>query len=208
MSVYDNTYSRFVSLAKIVLPLMALALLSTLFLVARTVDPSRSIPFAEVDVNEIAREQRISAPNYSGVTQDGSAISISATTARPEPGDDSRFSATDLRAQLDTDDGGRYELSSLTGEIDTGAGQAVLDGGVIITTPSGYRITTEQLTTALKRTELETGGPVQAEGPAGTLEAGKMTLSRAGGGDEGEGGYLLVFKEGVQLVYTPSNVQD
>lgn len=204
MNVYDNSYSRFVSLAKIVLPLTALALLSTLFLVARTVDPTKSIPFAEIDVNELAREQRISAPNYSGVTSDGSAISIAATTARPDPVNDSRVSATDLRVQLETEGGGRYELSSLTGEIDTGAGQAVLDGGVIVTTPTGYRVTTEKITTALEHTELESAGEVRAEGPTGTLTAGQMILTRATPGDEASG-YLLVFKNGVKLIYTPAS---
>lgn len=203
MSVYDNSYSRFVSWAKIVLPLTALALLSTLFLVARTVDPTKSIPYADVDVNELAREQRISAPNYSGVTTDGSAISITATTARPDPDNRDQVQATDLRAELETSTGGFYELSSLTGHIDTGAGHAVLDGGVIITTPSGYRITSERLDTELERTEITSPGPVQAEGPAGTLEAGQMILTRAGEDDE-ESGYLLVFKNGVKLIYTPA----
>lgn len=202
MSVYDNSYSRFVSLAKIVLPLAALAMLSTLFLVARTVDPTRSIPFADIDVNELAREQRISAPNYSGVTRDGSAISIAATTARPDPDNDHRVSATDLRAHLETQGGGIYELSSLSGLIDTQEGQAVLGGGVIITTPTGYRITSEEITTALERTEIESAGPVKAEGPAGTLEAGSMRLAPADD-DSPEAGYLLVFNNGVKLVYTP-----
>ncbi|SIO19036.1 LPS export ABC transporter periplasmic protein LptC [Vannielia litorea] len=198
MSVYDNSYSRFVSLAKIVLPLAALALLSTLFLVARTVDPSRSIPFADVDVNELAREQRISAPNYSGVTRDGAAISIKASSARPDPANRSRVSATDLRGHLETPDGGTYELSSLSGEIDTKAGLAVLDGGVIITTPTGYQVTSDQITTALEQTDIESPGPVKAVGPAGTLDAGSMKLTPSD-----DGNYLLVFNNGVKLVYTP-----
>lgn len=202
MSVYDNSYSRFVSLAKIVLPLTALALLSTLFLVARTVDPSKSIPFAEVDVQELAREQRISSPNYSGVTREGSAISIAAASARPDPANGSRVAATDLQARLETGDGGRYDLSSNSGEIDTDAGRAVLVGSVVVTTPTGYRITTEKLTTALKQTKLESVGDVQAVGPAGTLNAGQMVLTRAEEGNEASG-YLLVFKKGVKLVYTP-----
>ncbi|MBY6049482.1 LPS export ABC transporter periplasmic protein LptC [Vannielia litorea] len=202
MSVYDNSYSRFVSMAKIVLPLAALAMLSTLFLVARTVDPTRSIPYADVDVNELAREQRISAPNYSGVTRDGSAISIAASTARPDPDNEHLVSATDLSAKLETEGGATYELFSLSGQIDTEAGQAVLNGGVIITTPTGYRVTSEEITTALERTEIESPGPVQAEGPAGVLDAGSMRLARAEEGDEASG-YLLVFNGGVKLVYTP-----
>jgi len=77
----DNTYSRVVAWAKVLLPLLALALLSTLFLVARTVDPAQKLPFADIDVDAIAREQRIGAPKFNGVTKEGTAISLSADSA-------------------------------------------------------------------------------------------------------------------------------
>ncbi|MDF1873476.1 LPS export ABC transporter periplasmic protein LptC [Vannielia sp.] len=198
MSVYDNTYSRFVSWAKILLPLAALTLLSTMFLLARKVDTTDSIPFADVDVDGIAREQRISAPNYSGVTVDGAAISIAATTARPDPENRDKVTAEKLHARIDTKGGGQYELLSNTGEIDTAAGVARLGGGVIVTTPSGFRVESEQIDTALERTEVISPGPVTAEGPTGKLTAGEMQLKA----DEA-GNYLLVFKDRVKLVYTP-----
>ena len=60
MAVADNTYSRVVGWLKILLPLGALALLSTLFLFARGIAPVGEIPYAELE--EIAREARISDP--------------------------------------------------------------------------------------------------------------------------------------------------
>ncbi len=53
MATYDNTYSRVVAWLKILLPLLALAILSTLFLVARTIDPAQNIPYADVDIDEL-----------------------------------------------------------------------------------------------------------------------------------------------------------
>ena len=47
----QKLHSRVVRLATIILPVAALALLSTVFMLARTVDPSDAIPFAEVDVS-------------------------------------------------------------------------------------------------------------------------------------------------------------
>ncbi|ATI43148.1 hypothetical protein CBW24_14800 [Pacificitalea manganoxidans] len=202
----DNPYSRFVAWAKIVLPLAALALLSTVFLLARNIDPTQAIPFAEIDVEELAREQRISAPNYAGVTEDGAAISVTASTARPDPDSPERVDATDLEAELITATGARYQLSSQRGEIDSGADMAYLQGGVVVTTSSGYRITSDAMSTSLSRTLLESEGPVQADGPAGRLDAGSMSLAPlpdAEGDDSAN--HLLVFNKGVKLVYTPSD---
>lgn len=202
----DNPYSRFVAWAKIVLPLAALALLSTVFLLARNIDPTQAIPFAEIDVEELAREQRISAPNYAGVTEDGAAISVTASTARPDPDSPDRVDATDLEAELITATGARYQLSSQRGEIDSGADMAYLQGGVVVTTSSGYRITSDAMSTSLSRTLLESEGPVQADGPAGRLDAGSMSLAPlpdAEGDDSAN--HLLVFNKGVKLVYTPSD---
>ncbi|MBT0957629.1 LPS export ABC transporter periplasmic protein LptC [Alphaproteobacteria bacterium KMM 3653] len=198
MSAYDNPYSRFVAWSKIVLPLLALGLLSTMFLISRGFDASGVMPFAEVDVKELAREQRISAPNYSGVTSDGSAISVAASTARPDQTDRDTVNATDLRAEVETLSGMVIELSSSSGQINTRQSRAVLDGGVTVMTSSGYRITTDKITTSLSETKLATEGPVEATGPGAKLSAGRMELTQSG-----EAGYQLIFQNGVQMVYTP-----
>ena len=59
MTMYDNSYSRFVALTKVILPIIALGILSTLFLFSRNIDPTQSIPYADVDVEGLAREQQI-----------------------------------------------------------------------------------------------------------------------------------------------------
>ena len=41
MTMYDNSYSRFVALTKVILPIIALGILSTLFLFSRDIDPDR-----------------------------------------------------------------------------------------------------------------------------------------------------------------------
>ena len=56
MAAAGIAYSRFVALAKVVLPLAALRLFATLFLIARQIDPDAAIPFAEVDVEQFARD--------------------------------------------------------------------------------------------------------------------------------------------------------
>ena len=60
MAAATNFHSAIVGWLKILLPLAALMLLSTLFLFARSTAPSDDIPFADIDA--AAAEQRVSAP--------------------------------------------------------------------------------------------------------------------------------------------------
>lgn len=202
MATYDNSYSRFIAWAKIILPLAALALLSTLFLFSRNVNTGQSVPYADVDVKELAREPRISEPHYSGVTDDGAALSIFATTARPDPEDSKTILADSLRAAIDTPSGLTIDIESEAGTLDGTAETTTLEGNVKVRTSTGYDIQTAQLRTALTGHLLETEGEVAATGPLGTLNAGQVILERA----EGDGNaYVLVFKRGVKLVYTPED---
>ncbi|KKK72711.1 hypothetical protein LCGC14_2901140, partial [marine sediment metagenome] len=84
MRGHDNSYSRLVAWLKVALPLLALAILSTVFLVAERRGTRNEIPYSRGEIDEILREQRIRNPNYAGVTKDGSAVAFSADSARPE----------------------------------------------------------------------------------------------------------------------------
>ncbi|MFV2054332.1 LPS export ABC transporter periplasmic protein LptC [Aliiroseovarius sp. YM-037] len=202
MATYDNSYSRFIAWAKIILPLLALALLSTLFLFSRNMNTGQTIPYADVDIEELAREPRITEPHYSGVTDDGAALSVFATTARPDPSDSKMILADALKAVVDTPSGLTIDIESETGTLDGTAETTTLEGSVKVRMSTGYDIQTEQLRTALTGHLLETEGEVAATGPLGTLNAGQVILERAEGDDNA---YVLVFKRGVKLVYTPED---
>ncbi|MGC9418405.1 MAG: hypothetical protein ACP5EN_05465 [Rhodovulum sp.] len=200
MASYDNAYSRFIALAKIVLPLAALGLLSTLFLISRGPGTGEDLPYSQVDVDELLREQRIGAPNYAGVTRDGTAIALRAETARPDLAAPGRTDADAVRARLDMPDGSHADISADHGVLDSNADIAVLEGDARVDTSTGYRVRAETMTSALGRTEIVAEGPVDADGPPGRIEAGAMRLSTEPGNEDR---YVLVFKDGVKLVYDP-----
>lgn len=199
MAAFDNTYSRFVAWTKIVLPLAALGLLSTLFLFARSVDPNGSLPFFEVDVEEIAREQRLTAPNFAGVTRDGASIEIAAKVARPDLDNPQRMTGQELSADIVLPNGETIHIEAPEGAIDADAGDAVITGGIRLETSTGYVVTTSGLTTSLEATSLSSHGRVDVDGPLGVMNAGQFDVTLEG--DR----YLLVFKNGVELVYEPPN---
>ena len=201
-----DLHSHLVAWLKILLPLAALGILSTLFLLSRSIDPEDAIPYAEVDVTELARESRLSSPEFSGVTRDGAAITITAASAQPDLQDPNRASAAGLHAVLETETDLRAEFSAGIGTVDTTAGQARLRGGVRLTTSAGYSLTTDAITTALRDTHIEATSAVVAEAPYGSVTAGGMVLSAAPVADTGgERQYFLVFNKGVKLLYLPPN---
>lgn len=202
MAIFDNSHSRIIFWLKIILPLLALAVLSTLFLFSSRIDIEGTLPFSEVNVEQLAREQRLTQPEYSAVTADGSALSINAEVARPQVGVTGVASARALVVRYETTGGLDIDMTSKTGRLDDVNGEVILRDGVTIRTSSGYDMATSGLDAALDRTRLISQGAVSATGPLGRIDAGHMEITRA---DAGTGDYVLIFNQGVKLVYQPAD---
>ncbi|MFN4154447.1 MAG: LPS export ABC transporter periplasmic protein LptC [Paracoccaceae bacterium] len=200
--IKTDFHSRLIGWLKIVLPLLALVILSTLFLVARTINPDDALPYAEVDVEERLREPRMTAPTFAGLTNDGAALTVSADEARPSAAEGAGASATRLNGLLETPDGGRTELSAGAGRIDPAARQIQLSGGVTVASSTGWQVQGETLTADMDQTDVSLPTAVTATGPAGTVTADSMRLTQDAGRD---GSYLLVFNGAVKLIYQPAN---
>lgn len=200
MARYDNTYSRLVAWLKILLPLLSLAILSTLFLVARSPDPGQTIPFSEAELAEISQDQRVGSPRFAAVLANGTAISVAAAEARPEPGREERIVGSDILVGLDLggDSGGHAEFRAERMILDTVAEIATLTGGVESRWPNGYEMRTDSLAVALDSGIVSATGGVSAEARATTLAANSFELT----GDGSEAApYQLVFTGDVKLLY-------
>ncbi len=195
----DNAYSRFVFWLKVLLPLAALAILSTLFLVAESLDPEKAIPYADVDVDKLIREQGITNPAFGGVTESGARISVGASSVRPDESSQQRFFGEELVALVELPRGTRIDIISPNGIIDGETSEAILEGGARLVTSQGYTVETEKLTARYDAVMAETAGTVFATGPAGQITAGRMMLER----EPESGNYHIVFKDGVRLIYQP-----
>ena len=195
----DNLYSKFVGTAKIVFPLVALGFLSTIFLFSRNLDPSNAIPFSDIDIEKIANEQRLSAPKFSGVTSDGSAITVEAASARPDLLNPTRVSASNITALIKTAEETEYKISADAARFDGKSEDLDLEGNIRIESSTGYMLKTDQLSANLETTGLIAKGKVTGTAPDGMIEAGSLELLIS------DGAQLLVFKNGVRLVYTPKN---
>ncbi len=202
VAVHDNLHSRVVFWLKIVLPLLALAILSTLFLLSRRINTEAALPYSEVDVKELARDHRLTNPDYASVTDDGSAVRINADVAYPKTAENTDATADALVARYDTPNELRIDLSSSTGRIDEAQDLLILRDDVQVQTSTGYVMTTTKLDAALDKTHMVSDAAVAVTGPLGRIDAGRMEMRRI---DDKTGDYVLIFNNGVKLVYDPLN---
>lgn len=201
MALRDSLRARVINWLKIILPLTALALLSTLFLLSRTIDPTRPIPASRADLESRTGSQQITEPAFAGVTEDGHLVAFVATSARVDPEQSDRVIAESMTARIDMAEGGLIGITSLLGTVSDAVGIAVLEGDVVLTSSTGYRIETEELTTSMHEIAAESAGPITGTGPPGRLDAGKMTMTS----DPQTGDVHLLFTNGVKLIYDPGN---
>lgn len=194
----DNLHSRLVAILKVVLPLVALAILSSLFLLSGRIDPEDAIPYAEVDVAARLREPRMTDAGFAGMTTDGASLTMTAAEAMPTAGGGS---AKIVLGTLQTPDGGTTELAAAAVQMDTANRMIELSNGVEMRSSSGFVISAPGIGVATDRTFAQSRGEVSAIGPMGQLTADQMELSAQEGVPNS---YLLVFNGRVRLLYQPN----
>lgn len=195
-------YSKLVATLKVLLPLAALALLSTLFLLSRTIDPVSTIPFADEDIRDRMERQQITGPFFSGATEAGDSLSFSAAVLTT--GADNRNEANDVTAKVDLVGGTHIDLVADVARLDLRASKMNLSGNVVITTSTGFTIASDVLLANLETATLTSPGQVNAGSGFGDLTAGQMVLS----GSRNNGPAQLIFTNGVKLVYDPKQTDE
>ena len=186
--------TRVVAWLRVLLPLAALAILSTLFLLPKSHDPDAAIPYADVDAEALARDPRMTRPEFSGVTEDGAAVTLTAETATPAQAKNPE--ANQLRMTWRAQDGLAADLTAPHGKID---GDLIrLNGGVRVTTSDGWAMTVPQVDTDLSADRMLGTGGLTGFAPLGRLDANQMEVTRSPNGD-----YLLNLTGDVRLVYQP-----
>jgi lipopolysaccharide export system protein LptC len=196
MARIDNRYSRFVAALKILLPLAALALLSTLFLLASDGGEGRGLP-----VGEILADGEMAGFRYTARTEGGD-LTVTGDRAAPRAANYARVEVSDIVAVLDGEGGVATRLTARTGLLDRREERATFTGEVRVETSDGWRIDSAALATAFDGTWVESPGAVAVTGPGLDLSAGSMRLDESAAGTPA--GHAL-FNGGVRLVYTPQS---
>ncbi|MEP2919576.1 MAG: LPS export ABC transporter periplasmic protein LptC [Sulfitobacter sp.] len=202
MSTRDR-HTRIIAFLKVVLPLAALALLCTLFLLSRAIRTHTTIPFAETEIQERLRDQQITGPFFSGTTTNGDQMSFSAKKLVTVLGRIGANRAEDVKVEVKTNSGSTYQMQAQLAELDISDSVATLSGDVSINSSTGYNISTDNLTVTISDTELASTEPIKATGPVGSLTAGSFRIFTPKSSDSAQ----MLFSGGVMLVYTPNRTR-
>ena len=203
-TVTSDRYTRMISWLKVLFPLTALGLLSTLFLLSRVIDPEAQIPFADKEIQDRLRDQQVTGPFFSGTSADGDQISFSAEKLTTPQGQIGANEALDVRAEVDLAGGAKITLTADRARFDIIQNTAELAGSVIISTSTGYSLTSDLFIAEMTSLNLESPGQIEGSSPGGHLTAGAMTLLKP----EDGGSAQLIFTNQVKLVYTPTKPKE
>ena len=197
-----DRYSRMVQFLKVLLPLVAILMLSTVFLLSRSIETDVSVPFPQTEINDRLADQVITQPDYRGITRKGEDVHIKAIQAA-KGAEGSVPTAAEFRGRLGLLNGGVIKLDSNSGMIRPDKKTATFVGDVVITTTDGIQVTTDLLNTSLDEIRGDTPGQVNGTGPIGDFSAGRMTF----GTEKKDGPVHIVFTDGVKLVYEPAKAE-
>ncbi len=199
MAVTETFHSTVVAGLKVLLPLTAVGLLATIFLLSRGGSDQPELTFFQ-DASEIPERDTVTAPYYTGSTPEGHAVSITAASAQPMADDPAGVLADGLKASFRLTDGSRINITADQAGVNEPADRMSLTGGVVIDSSIGYLLETPGLQSALRAVNVDAPDGVTGTSPIGDLSAGALRIRDTGR----EGEVQMFFTKGVKLVYQPA----
>ena len=194
---FDDGYSALVAWLKTLLPIVALGLLSTIFLFSGKVDVTQSLPYAEHNIAEIVREQRITRPYFTGIASNGTEIALSAAYASPQVENAHILEITDLSVVLRSTSDRMVQVTAGRGALNSAMQTAQISTNVHIAALPDFWVTTQALDMNLNQGVVSAKGGFQGVTALGAITAGEMHLQMTADDQQ------IVFLNDVRLVYSP-----
>jgi len=198
-------YSRFVTVLKVGLPLVALAMLSALFLIQNDDGPGGTITFSRGDMEALGDGLRVTNPTLTGSTRGEDRFRFSAEIVVPDAAPPTRATLSGLDGRIDFTDGSAVDIAARSGEIDLDAQGLSLTDAVRIATSQGLEVTSDDVSVDLRIGVLEARGGVVTEGPMGRIDSDTLRIEPSPDAAETR---VITFGNGVRLVYDPVSLSD
>jgi lipopolysaccharide export system protein LptC len=198
-------YSRFVTVLKVGLPLVALGMLSALFLIQNDDGLESTISFSQGDIDELGDGLRVTNPTLTGSTRSEDRFRFTAEVVVPDAAPPTRATLTGLDGRIEFTDGRVVDIAARSGEIDLDAQGLALNDAVRIGTSDGLEVTSDDVSVDLRLGVLEARGGVVTEGPMGRIDSDTLRIEPSDGVAEAR---LITFGNGVRLVYDPVSRPD
>ena len=178
MATYDIIYFRVVNFLKIALPFFGVSLIVAMFVLSRDQASQAVLPF---DKNEFAEElakQQINKLYYSGHTDAGDELSLSAQSAVEGFEGKKVLEMKTVSAKVKSKNGLEIEATAQFGQYLYSENLLKMSGSVLISTSSGYRLSAPELRISTDGTYIFGEGPVEGLTPLGKIYAGKMEITQ------------------------------
>ena len=194
---FGDSYSAFVVWVKTLLPILALGMLSTIFLFSGKVDVTQSLPYAKLNIAEIVREQRITKPYFSGVSYNNTEITLSAAYASSDTQNADILNITDLSIILTSEHAKTVRITAGLGTLDATKQKVTVSKDVYLTAMPDFWLKTNSLTIDLKQGVATADTMFQSVTALGTINAGNMIVKTITNNQQ------IIFTNGVRLIYYP-----
>jgi lipopolysaccharide export system protein LptC len=204
MATGPGLHSRVVGVLKVGLPLVALGLLSALFLGQGDDRLGGNLVFSRGDIAALGEGLRISNPTFTGTTRGEDSFRFTAELVEPDAAPPQRAKITTLSGEIALHNGPVVAVDAATGDLDIPTQRLDLTGNVRIETSDGYRIRAEKVTLDLRAGSLVAGDAVESTGPLGRIDSGSLRVAPAAATGEAR---RFSFGSGVRLVYDPPDTE-
>jgi lipopolysaccharide export system protein LptC len=194
--------SRVVTILKVGLPLVALGMLSALFLI-QTDDslPGGGLVFTKGDMDALGEGLSVSNPVLTGTSQNDDRFRFTADRVVPDAAPPTRADLTNVAGTIDLDRGASIDLTAPTAALDLQTQRIALDGPIHITTSDGYDMRARDMNIDLAKGVLEATESVESRGPLGNISSGSLRVEPNTPGDATA--RLFSFGNGVRVLYVP-----
>lgn len=192
-------YSQLVQILKVVLPITAIVLMSTIFLIQAEDPLDGVLVFSDFDRGTLSEGLTIRNPEITGVSDQGRAFRISAATAIPDGPTPKTIRFTQFIARMDDPNGESVDIVASQGVAEVQSQILRILGDVRIKTSNGYSARTEGAVADIQGGWLETSTEAIVEGPVGTITSGKLRIEDRDGTNQ-----FLSFGNGVKVTYLPN----
>ena len=195
----DDKYSTLVAIFKVMLPCLALIILSALFLLPDNRTKIQALNTIDKSTLDIVKKAGVNKPSFRGTLASGSNLELYATEIIPKNNDKNIIEINEISARLELNKNNWATASAKKGVVNISEQTAEMVGKVSVKSSNGVLIETSDLKVFYAKSLVKTEGEVFMKGPFGTIKAGSAEFYDM---NQNSGiGYVLLFNKGVKMQY-------
>ena len=195
----DDSHSKTITILKILLPSIALLILSFLFLLPDHRTKLQAVNKIDKSILQVINKAGINQPSFRGTLASGSNLELYAKSVLPTNKDKSIIEVNEITARLEIDKKSWATAFANKGLVNTTEKTAEMVGSVQIKGFEKIQIEASDLKIFYQYALAKTKKPVFMKGKFGMIQAGSAEFYDMNQ-KSGEG-YVLLFDKGVKMFY-------